>query len=162
MKQQMKNGERLSLYRATTDAGFSEKYAKSGKLQKTRTWQEILEQEFSDEKLAKKHDDLMQAETIRQVSVHYKLKDDEIAEVFESRGMKLIGTKRFMTTCIAFVSVPDHLAQDKALDKAYKIKKRYDNTINLKGAITQLSDEELEAEIASIFSEALDSIAGEK
>lgn len=52
-------------------------------------------------------------------------------------------------------------ARDAGLDKAYKIKKKYDTTINIKGAITQLSDAEVENRIAELLSGVIGSLAGE-
>lgn len=52
-------------------------------------------------------------------------------------------------------------ARDNALDKAYKLKKRYDNSLTIKASISKLSAEELEGAIAREVSAALDALAGE-
>lgn len=160
LRAQIKRGEKLNLYKAGVEAGYSEDYMKTGQIQKTDAWQQIMEEVFDDRKISAIHADLLEAQEIKQINFHYKVKDDELSEVLKTMGIKLIGTKRFMSSAVAFIAVPDTFARDKALDKVYKLKKRYDNTIHLKGALGQLSDAELEAEIASQVSDALGLIAG--
>lgn len=151
----------MSLKQAAIDAGYSESYADSGQIAKGKTWEEVMEEFFPDAEIAKIHQDQLRAEDIKQINFHYKVKDDELDQILSAKGLKLLGTKRFMTSAIAYVLVPDRFARDKALDKVYKLKKRYDNTIHIKGAIAQLSDEQLENEIAGILSEAFTTLAGE-
>ena len=47
-------------------------------------------------------------------------------------------------------------ARDAGLEKAYKLKKRYKEEITLKHEFEDLSDEELEKEMAKILAEAID------
>jgi len=56
---------------------------------------------------------------------------------------------------------PEYFARHKYLDSAYKLKKRYDNTITIKGKLSGLSDDEIEARIAGIVSGVIGAIAGE-
>lgn len=51
-------------------------------------------------------------------------------------------------------------ARDQGLDKAYKLKKRYDDTITIKGKFAGLSDSELEARLAGIVSGVKRTVAG--
>lgn len=61
-----------------------------------------------------------------------------------------------------FGEVEDYDARHKYLDSAYKLKKRYDNTITLKGGISQLSSREIEDAIAGEVSAALAALTGEE
>lgn len=42
---------RNSISQAARDAGYSESYVRSGRLQKTKTWQQLVEQELPDNEL---------------------------------------------------------------------------------------------------------------
>lgn len=42
---------RNSISQAARDAGYSESYARSGRLQKTKAWQQLIDQELPDEEL---------------------------------------------------------------------------------------------------------------
>lgn len=53
------------------------------------------------------------------------------------------------------------MARDHALDKGYKLKSRYDNTITLKGKLSGLSDEEVEGRIAGLLSGIVGALTGE-
>lgn len=111
---------------------YSDAYLKSGKLQKTKAWEELVEDMLSDTVLAKVHKEGLEA-----TKIHTSHTEPDM-------------------------ELPDYAVRHKYLDTAYKVKKRYDNTINVKGALAVLSDEELEGEIAGLLSEALIAIAGEK
>ena len=115
LTENLRNG--ITMEQAQIRAGYKESYAKTGQLKRTKSWQELLEQELPDELLLKTH-----------------------------KG--LIGNKK------------DWRARDQGLDKAYKLKKRYDDTITIKGKFAGLSDSELEARLAGILSGVVGSIAG--
>lgn len=60
---------------------------------------------------------------------------------------------------------PEYFARHKYLDSAYKLKKRYDNTLKLKHEFGNLTDEDLEGELARVISrvsEGLAALGGEK
>lgn len=107
------------------DAGYSEQYARKGAIQKSDTWNELLEQELPDCLLTRVHKEGLEA-----------TKKDGV------------------------YTVDDYGVRHRYLDSAYKLKKRYDNTITIKGKISQLSTEEVEDAIAREVSEALGAIAG--
>lgn len=58
--------------------------------------------------------------------------------------------------------IPDYTARHKYLDSGYKLKKRYDTSITIKGYLGQLSPEELDAAIAGEISKALGTLTGEE
>jgi len=53
-------------------------------------------------------------------------------------------------------------ARNQGLDKGYKLKKRYDESITIKGKLAGISDEEIEGRIAGIISGVIGSIAGKR
>ena len=127
-------------------AGYSKETAKSPKkVTDSRGWKELLSVYLPDSDLAKKHKELLNAKQIRTISFNRRIDDETITEIIESEGFKVIkivnvGEKLNddedeetdyyqMKKC--FYSVPDTMARDKALDKAYKVKKMYtEDTLN--------------------------------
>jgi hypothetical protein len=103
-------------------AGYSENYAKSGNIKKTKSWQYLVEKHLSDEYLAITHEKLLVSKQIKQLNFNHKLSDEEIKEILEGEGYTFIGTARFMTNATVFFSVPDGLVIKGALDLAYKVK----------------------------------------
>lgn len=149
-----------SMQAALEEVGFSPSYAKNGNIKKTKTWQEIMDQSFPDTWITGIHRQQLNAKRLEQKYFSNSLTDDEIQDIIEAEGFTFIGIRRFMNNCVAHFSVPDTMARDKALDKVYKLKKRYDNTIKLDGQLNGLSDEDIDARIAGIISGVVGSIAG--
>lgn len=56
---------RNSISQAAHEAGYSESYARSGRLQRTKAWQQLLEQELPDEELMAVHKELLANEDWR-------------------------------------------------------------------------------------------------
>lgn len=110
-----KSGRRGGISEAARKAGYSEAYIKSGKLQKTKSWNNLIEDALPDQLLTNVHKELLEHE--------------------------------------------DWRARAVGLDKAYKIKRKYDNTLVLKNDITKLSDEELDEQIATLLAGVIKSVA---
>lgn len=110
-----------SMSKAMKEAGYSDAYAKNpDQLAKTKTWQEVVEETFSDETLMEKHKELLEAKK----------------PVF-LKGMPLN------------ISIPDYDIQVKALDMSYKIKGSYaPEKHQVVNPFEGLDDDELDAEIA--------------
>ena len=54
-----------SIVKSGKKENYSEKYLRFGKLQKTKAWQEVLEEETEDELLLKVHKGLLQNKSFR-------------------------------------------------------------------------------------------------
>lgn len=150
-----------SLSRAMIDANYSESYARSGHITQTDSWQRTLDTVFSDDKLAAVHERLLNAKEIQVMPFHYRVSDKAMQKAIEEEGFRFIGITRFMTTAVIRFVVPNTIAQDKALDKAYKLKKKYGD-ITIKHKFGELSDQELEREVSGEISEALGLAEGEE
>lgn len=134
--------------------GYSKSYADSGHIKQTKSWNETLAEIFPEEMIAKKHLALLNAKDVKQMHFFHKMKDDEIREIIEAEGFRFIGVKRFMTNAIVSFVAPDTIAQDRALDKLYKLKSLYGAT-TIVHKFGELTDEELEAELAREVSEGI-------
>lgn len=157
-----KEGKTGTIKEAMVDAGYSESYAESGHIGSTKTWESLMEKYFNDEDVAKAESAQMTAKKLYDYDFPIKLTDEQIQHDIEKHaGCELVRLVRGEHRVQAFFYTPDNFAIGKSLDRIYKLKKRYDNTITLKGKISQLSTEELERAIAREVSEALGSLAGE-
>lgn len=150
-----------SVKQAAKEAGYSESYAKNGGITGTKTWDEIVEETFSDDKVATWHEELMNAVAIQHYVFPVSESDDDIIETLAEFGFKVMRISHGDTCKRAYFPIVNTQARKAALDMIYKIKKRYDTTVTLKKGIRELSDAEVEGIIAEEISAALESIAGE-
>jgi len=140
----VENGGNVS--RAMIDAHYSPATAKTPqKLTESKGWQELIVTFLDDEKLAKKHDQLLNATALERMSFDEETSDEVIEEVIgKMSGYELLhivenkGTNGAVLSKYAYVKAPDNVAQDKALDKAYKIKGTYapDKSVNVTMNVT--------------------------
>lgn len=86
----------------------------------------------TDERLEDKHNELLNSSTLEKLSFDDDEDDDVITQVVSQLpGYKLLYIRRNLSqngevlSCYAYVSAPNDLIQDKALDKAYKLKGAY-------------------------------------
>lgn len=144
-----------SLSGAMKEAGFSKEYSDNPqKFKKTKAFRETFAEVFTDAFLTKKHEDLINAKRVVQQHFHYRIKDKDIKKLIESQGFTFIATKRFMTTALVYYSAPNTDAQDRALDKAYKIKGAYSaEKFKLTDDNSELTDEEIADELARVRAE---------
>ena len=120
------NGEK-PIGQAMLEAGYAPSTANTPKvLTGSKAWQELIDKVLSDDKLAKKHDDLLNASGIDQFVFDISDDDETIAAVIESvPGVKLLRIRVDDMKKKAYVRVPDNQSQRAALDMAYKLKGNY-------------------------------------
>lgn len=143
----------MTMEQAMTSVGYSPSYATSAHLKATDSWQKLLEQTFPDSFISEQLMSHAKAKQVRQMYFHYKLKDGEIQKFIEDEGFKFVSTKRFMTTAVVFFTAPDFIAQEKAIEKLLKLKRKYGD-ITIKHKFGESSDSEIEDAIAGEVSEA--------
>jgi len=127
-------------------AGYAESTALSSSVQNTKTWKVLREEYFPDELIAKTHKNLLEA---RKIAHHIFPKDEDeavIREVIESiPGARIISFSKDVSGKVCYFTVPDTLAQSKALDMAHKVAGTYAATKirHEFNEFEQMSDEEL-------------------
>lgn len=147
----VENGGNVS--RAMLDVNYSPATAKTPqKLTESVGWQELLDEYLPERDLAKKHKELLNAVNLEKLSFNPRDTDEEIRKVIENmEGYTLLYIKSSesdgrITDKYAYVKAPDNMAQDKALDKAYKLKGSYapEKTqalnVNIKGEIKDFNE----------------------
>lgn len=120
-----KKGKRNSLKQNMIDQGYSESYADSGQIKKTRSWAVLMKEELNDEFLMKEHKELFQAKQVERFIFPTRLKDDEIIEMVNEAGFKVITIRPSPLGKMAFYSIPNARAKKDALDFAYKLKGKF-------------------------------------
>lgn len=154
--------ERKTIEEIMKAHGYSDSYAKTGVAQigQTDSWQQILETYLPDEELGKHHKQLMNAVKIGSQTFSMGVKDEEIVEVVNSFGfevMKILFVKGLGK--VAYYPIPDNIAKKYALEMAHKLKQKYGD-ITIRHKFGELSDEELETELAKTLSEGIGSAEG--
>mgnify|MGYP001594861755 CR=1 FL=1 len=131
-------GNGMSLGEAMRQAGYSDSYSDNPQqLQGTDSWITLTDEYISDKELMEMHRKLLH-------------KEEVIAKNNNKSGkVDIVRTGEI-----------DPYAVKSALDMAYKLKKKYDNTITIKGKLSNLSDEEVEGRIAGILSGVIGALAG--
>ncbi|MCK5211692.1 hypothetical protein KAJ89_03250 [Candidatus Parcubacteria bacterium] len=152
-------GNTEKIRRALIDLGYSESYINSGHLKDTDSWNRLMEEKLSDKKLVNMHEKLLNKKAIDFQIFPKSMKDKEITEIIERFGFQIIKISKYESWKRAYFPILDTQAIKAALDMAYKLKKKYGEiTVNHK--LGELSNEDIEGEIAGAISEALGAIAG--
>ena len=139
--------------------GYTESYLDSGQLKKTDSWNRLVEEKLSDEKLADMHEKLLNKKSIEFQIFPKSMKDEAIKDIIEQFGFQLMKITKYESWKRAWFPVLDTQATKAALDMAYKLKKKYGEvTVNHK--FNELSDQDIEGEIAGTISEIISVIAG--
>jgi hypothetical protein len=129
--------EGKSPHRAMKEVGYDDTTAKNPKnLTESKGWKELMETYLPDSSLSKKHKELLNAVNLEKLSFGEHDTDEEIRAVVEKmEGYKLLYIKTQISSTdgsviskYAYVKAPDNMTQDKALDKAYKLKGKYEAT----------------------------------
>lgn len=128
-----KGKKRKSLKQTMIDKGYSESYADSGHIKKTRSWDELMKVVLNDEMLAEKHEALLNAKQVQRFIFATRIKDEDIIEMVEEAGFKVITIRNSPMGKMAFYSVDNTRAIKDGLDMAYKLKAKFTpEEINLK------------------------------
>jgi len=135
----VRNG--MSFGKAMREVGYSKRYSEHPEqLKSTGVWQDLMEEELKDKDLVKVLNEGLEATRKQHKIVD---RDEDGKPMYD------------------FIDIDDHPTRHKFLDTAFKIKKKYDNTIKITGKLDGVSDEEIEKRIAGILSGVISSVARE-
>lgn len=101
---------------------------RTNKLTRTKGWKELVELHLSDKDLAKKHNEQLNSSKLTKLYFEMDDEDEDIENVCKKLGVELlyVKTNKDRTGKTANVKAPDFFFRDLALDKAYKLKGRYE------------------------------------
>jgi len=140
--------------------GYSESYIASGQIKESKTWNEIMDIYLPDNELALHHKELLNAVKIGHYVFPAKESDETIKETIESYGLQCVRITLQRPFKRAYFSIPNMDAKRHALDMAYKLKKKYGEIV-VTHKFRELSDTDIEGEIAGLLSEAIRLTEGE-
>jgi len=155
------DGKKPTFKQAAEDAGYSPSYADAGQIIKTKTWEDILDETFPDDYVAEKHNELMNMKRIGKFGFPLEETDENIKDIIQGFGFPCSYIALKDDKKVAYFPIVSETARKAALDMIYKIKKKYDTTITIKGKLSQVSDEEIEDRIAGEVSEVVGALSGE-
>jgi len=117
-----------SITKAMKVAGYAPTTSSTtGKLTNTQGWEELTSKYLNDKDLAKKHQE--QLNSSKHAKLYFDIDDDNkmIEDVCKKLGVELLYIKinKDKDGKTVNVKAPDFFFRDLALDKAYKLKKRY-------------------------------------
>ena len=120
----VENGGNVS--KGMIDAGYSLNTAKTPqKLTKSKAWVDLMESYLSDETIAQKHSELLNATGIAHMVFPLDATDEQITALLGEANCQV---KRFMhseTQTHVWFFAADNNARKAALDMAYKLKNKY-------------------------------------
>ena len=129
----VENGGNVSS--AMREVGYSEATANTPqKLTESKGWKELMETYLSDDKLAQKHDELLNSGGIEKLRFAVTDDNETIKETVHAvAGCEVLYIRQGKDEKMAYVKVSDNQTQRAALDMAYKLKGSYapDKSINV-------------------------------
>ncbi len=120
-----KGNRGVSIKKAMMDKGYSESYAESGQIKKTKSWAVLVEEFLGDEFLLQQHEELFNAKQVERFIFPTRLKDEEIIDMVNEAGFTVITIRPSPLGKMAFYSIPNARAKKDALDFAFKIKGKF-------------------------------------
>ena len=136
MSESIRKGKPLARRHVMRALGYSPSYSDSSRPTQTQSWNDLLDTFLPDSLLAEKHQKL--------------LVKKEVVVRSSALGHEIVRTGEI-----------DVAAVSKGLEMAYRIKKKNDDTHIIKFKFGELTDSEIEGEIASVLSEAIGLAEGE-
>lgn len=134
---------------------YAEATVGSGKIQKaireSDEWNDLLETYLPDEELMEHHKELLNAVEIEHYIFPKKESDDSIHRTIEEFGFKVLKIQTQGNWKRVYFPILNARAKKDALDMAYKLKKKYDNTLEIKHGLANTTDEEIDRELAGVI-----------
>lgn len=141
-----KGNRKESAYSAMIAEGYSEEYARSGGVRKTKSWDKLLEERLGDDKLSNIHQQLAVAKKLDYMLFTSEIQDADVYELLESVGCTPKKIVHGIQGTHVWFWAPDNKTRKDATELAYKIRgKMSAEVLEVKGGLSALSDAELAA-----------------
>lgn len=148
-KTKNRKGKRKSIEQAVKEAGYSEAYAKSGKITKTKSFQTMLKEIIPEEKLLNALDQQLSSYKLNSMLFAKQIKIETIYELFEVMNALVKKIVEIPTGLLVFYYMPDNQSRNKAIELGLKVHKRLTDKVEFKdeSPLMKLTDEELRERI---------------
>lgn len=143
-------GLNFSVSKAMREAGYSKSYAHNPqRLMRSKSWPDVCEKELYDELLLKQHVSLLKAQKIKKLCFSEDIDKKGLKRLFKQAGCEFLSASERNGRFVIIIAEPNYLIWEKALDKAYKLKGKYNpQPIQFIRELEHLSDQELTQLIA--------------
>jgi hypothetical protein len=121
LKEQVGSGRTINLAAAAREAGYSEQYAHSGKLQRSPIFRQLMQDIMPVERVATMQRELLCAYKPKTYEFSAKLSDAHIRKILKACDFLVIRIVKINEKKCASVAVPDNQARKTALDLWHKI-----------------------------------------
>lgn len=142
-------GKNKSIKDAAIEAGYSEAYAKSGKITKTKTWNTLIKEIIPEDKLLKALDQQLNSYKLNSMLFAKQIQLETIYELFEVMNALVKKIVELPTGLLVFYYMPDNQSRNKAIELGLKVHKKLTDKIEFKdeSPLMKLTDEELRERI---------------
>lgn len=142
-------GKKPSIEQAAKDEGYSESYARSGQITKTKSWKQMLDHYLPEDKLLKIHDQQLNSWKLQSMLFQKQVEDEDIFELMEMVNCVVKKIVEIPTGKLVFYISPDNQSRNKALEMGLKLHKKLTDKVEIKDTTpyTGLTDTELAARI---------------
>lgn len=142
-------GKKPTVEQAAKDLGYSESYARSGALTKTKSWKQMLDQYLPESKLLDLHDKQLNSWKLQSMLFQKQVSDADIFELMETVNCVVKKVVEIPTGKLVFYICPDNQSRNKALEMGLKLHKRLTDKVEIRDTTpySGLSDAELAEKI---------------
>lgn len=140
-----KVGSGKTITQAAKEVGYSENYAKSGNITKSKSWKQLLDEYLPESKLLKVHDQQLNSYKLQSMLFQKQIDDETIYELMESINAVLKKIVEIPTGKVVFYITVDNQSRNKALEMGLKLHKKLTDKVEVKDTtpFTGLTDAEL-------------------
>lgn len=139
------SGKKPSISAAARESGYSESYAHSGRITKTKSWKALLDEYLPESKLLEVHDKQLQSYKLQSMIFQKQIDDEIIYELIESVHAIVKRIVEIPTGKVVFFITADNQSRNKALEMGLKLHKKLTDKVEVKDTTpyTGLTDQEL-------------------
>lgn len=139
------SGKKPSISAAARENGYSESYAHSGRITKTKSWKALLEEYLPESKLLEVHDQQLKSYKLQSMIFQKQIDDEIIYELIESVNSIVKKIVEIPTGKVVFYITADNQSRNKALEMGLKLHKKLTDKVEVKDTTpyTGLTDQEL-------------------
>lgn len=149
MSDNVRKGGKASLKEAAKAEGYSESYADTGRMTKTKSWKQMLDHYLPEDKLLKVHEQQMNSWKLQSMLFQKQVPDEDIFELMETVNCVVKKVVEIPTGKLVFYITPDNQSRNKALEMGLKLHKRLTDKVEIRDTTpySGLSDAELAEKI---------------
>jgi len=142
-------GKKKSLKQAAIEEGYSESYASTGRITKTKTWNTLIKEIIPEDKLLKALDQQLNSYKLNSMLFAKQIQIETIYELFEVMNALVKKIVELPTGLLVFYYMPDNQSRNKAIELGLKVHKKLTDKIEFKdeSPLMKLTDEELRERI---------------